>query len=323
MTRPTPLIFLAVLASCLLSVTAHAAEKVVVEILDAPPGVFRYEPFYVTFEVRNEGREPLLIPADECPHEGAFLEVGEVGAELSDTYLGSGCTTYRLVRLPPGGRWLFYHHVELPEGTYELEAVLKNHGECGGQPVGPGRQEVEPSRVLDRGRALYDCWQGEERSQRIEIGVEVPTSPADLAAAEALRFEPNTWKYRLILGYPELVKRFPTSHYTYAAFQAAGGGVGMVDVVLLQPENPLNPWVAAAIAEDLAKKQHPCVISPPPPTPPDLEERYTKVIAAYPPPKPVAEYLEQQRREYAAETCDERPGSTGTTPPSPPGAEDG
>lgn len=294
-------------------VDAHIA----VEILGASTTIYRYEPAYVVFEVRNEGSGPAVIPADTCTHEGAFLEIGLKGQQLYDRQIGADCISQRLVWLPPGGRWLFFKDLAPgAEGAYELEAVLRSPGECGGSPVGPERNRIEPVRPGEAGSRPYDCWRGEARSQRITITVEVPNEESDRAAAEFLQLDhvrwQNNWQNTMRVIFRQLFDQFPTSHYTYAAFYSAGRSLSMLNVVILQPENPLNPWVAGAMAEGLAYRHRPCA----PPYrerlggPPDLAERYQRVIAAYPPPKPVEEYLRQLALEHASEECpseDEKP----------------
>lgn len=282
------------------------AAQIAVEILDTPPTAYSYEPVWVTFEVRNEGPEPLVIPADTCTQEGAFLEVGLRGERLEDRQIASDCAPHRLVWLTPGGRWLFYQPVALgPEGVFDIEAVLRSPGECQGSPVGPERHRIQPVRPIVWGARPYDCWSGEARSQRSVVTVETPSSKVDLAAMKTLGVDHVSSPRTLHLNLRRLLELHPTSHYTYAASWFAVSALGMLDVVVLQPENPLNPWVAGAMAENLASRNRRCneSRSEPPGIPAELAKRYAKVIAAYPPPASVKGYLRQQALEHAAEEC--------------------
>jgi len=285
--------------------------QVEVEILAAPDHVYSFEPVVVVAEARNEGPSGIAIPTEGCSGEGAYLEVGRVGEALEDAHPVFDCVPRRLVWLEPGGRWLFLQYVAPgAEGEFDIQAVLRSRGQCTGQPVGPHRKKIEVVREdhLVPSRP-YDCWDGEVRSQRIAVTVVVPDSEVDVAAAGFLdRIQPswrNNWKYSLIGNFRKLLDHHPTSHYTYAAFAAFGDFPAMLNAVILQPDNPLNPWVAGAMAAGLAYRHRPCA-SPyeeRPGGPPDLAERYQRVIAAYPPPEPLRDYLRQQELEYASEDC--------------------
>lgn len=290
---------------CLL-LPAQGRAQVEVQILDAPSKAFSFEPVYVTFAVRNLGSSPVVIPTGGCSTEGAFLQVGRVGHELEDWRKVSDCLSEGLVWLPSGDRWLFFQHVELgPEGEFEIQAVIRSPGECGGRPAGPDRHRIEPVRPIARGSRPYDCWSGEARSQGVQVAVEIPASEVDLAVLNFLKVERLGSARGLVFNLRDLYYRFPSSHYTYAALQAAGGGCSMLNAVIFQPDNPLNPWVAAGLARCLAYHNRPCAPTelPSPDTPEELDERRARVIAAYPPPEPVQAYLRQLEAELAAEKC--------------------
>jgi len=298
---------IAVVFVCLL-VPARGEAQIEVQILDAPSKAYSFEPVYVTFEVRNLGSSPVVIPTGGCSTEGAFLQVGRVGHELEDWRKVSDCVREGLVWLPSGGRWLFFQHVELgPEGEFEIQAILRSPGECGGRPVGPERHRIEPVRPIVLGSRPYDCWSGEAMSQGVRIVVEIPASEVDLAVLNFLQVERLSSARGLVFKLRDLYHRFPSSHYTYAALQAASGSCSMLNAVILQPDNPLNPWVAAGLARCLAYRNRPC--APPeasgPGTWAKLNERRERVIAAYPPPGPVQAYLHQLEAELAAEECPE------------------
>lgn len=292
------------------------AAQVEVKILAAPERVFSYEPVIVVFEARNEGAAGLAIPADDSGgDEGGYLEIGPTGEALEIASLVYDGVPTRLVWLEPGDRWLFMKVVAPGrEGDFDIQAVLRSLGQCTGRPVGPHRSSIK--RVREVGLVApsrpYDCWEGEARSQRVTVTVEVPSTEADLAAAEFLDLDHpkwRSWKVNFVYTFKELSERFPTSHYTYAALHSAGGSLAMVDAVILQPDNPLNPWMAGAMAAGLAHRHRPC--SPPfqpgpGAAPPGLAERYQRVIAAHPPPEPLKDYLRQQALEYAEEECPER-----------------
>lgn len=285
--------------------------QVAIEILDAPSSVFSYEPAYVVFEVRNEGDEPVVIPVGYCFAQGVALSAGRAGEPLRNDVGSSTCGSAGLVWLAPGERRLFFHSIGLgAEGAFELQATLRSPGQCAGRPLGPEEYRIVPTRPVTPSSRPYDCWSGEATSRRSEVLVEVPTGEADLAAAEFLVLDHvrwrNNWKVALTLSMRDLYHRFPTSHYTYAAFWAAGGGgASMLNVTVLQPDNALNHWVAGAVAASLAYRDRPCANPEPwgPRAPADLDERFERVIAEYPPPAPVQAYLRQLEVELAAEDC--------------------
>ena len=293
----------------------RAAAQIAVAILDAPSSVYSFEPVYVTFEVRNKGDAPVVIPVDTCSDEGAFLEAGLRGARLIDRQLGADCVPQQLVRLLPGRRWLFFLHFALgPTGDFEIEAVLRSPGHCRGRPIGPEKHQIEQTRPIVWGERPYDCWLGEERSERISVSVRIPDSQVDLAAAESMQLEHLSSPKTLLPKLRELTQRFPTSHYTYAGLyhiNAGSGLLGMLDVVLQQPDNPLNPRTTGAMARDFALRTRPCAgpRAEPPFTLSDrIVERFKTALATYPLPRPVAEYLRQLKGEVAAEECQARMG---------------
>lgn len=297
--------------SCLLGLSPVAGQ-IAVEILDVPPSVFSFEPIWVTFEVRNDGHWPLLVPADACSGQGTFLEVGWVGEPLEPPYPVYDCRSKRLVWLPPDGRRLFLQQVAPgARGTFEIEAVVRSRYRCVGSVIGAGRAQVEPAGVNEWGAWEFECWEGEARSQRAAVGVAVPTSDVDRAAAEFLELDHVRWRnsprVSFMLRLKELVARFPTSHYTYAAYGfATRGQLGaMMAPVLLQPENPLNPWAAGAMAARFAYANRRCAPqeSSDARALEELGERLDRVLAAHPPPGPVVDYLRQVELEYAAEDC--------------------
>lgn len=308
--------------SCLSSLRPVAGQ-IAVEILDLPPSVFSFEPIWVTFEVRNDGHWPLLVPADACSGQGTFLEVGWVGEPLEPPYPISDCRSKRLAWLPPDGRRLFLQQVTpRARGTLEIEAVVRSRAQCVGSVIGAGRAQVEPAGVNERGGSEFECWEGEARSQRVAVGVAAPTSDVDRAAAEFLELDQVRWRNNprvsFLLRLKELVARFPTSHYTYAAYGIAWRGAGvtrgvgaMMTPVLLQPENPLNPWAAGAMAARLAYANRRCAPqeSKDARSLEELGERLDRVLAAHPPPRPVMEFVDQVKLEYAAEDCG--PGEAG------------
>jgi len=312
-----PVLLLLALSSLLLSTAASG--EIQLEILAAPERVYSYEPVPVVYEARNEGSVGVAIPAEGCGGLGGYLEVGPAAESLEIPFLVNDCVPDRVAWLEPGERWLFLQDVTPgEEGQFEIQAVLRSRGACTGRPAGPHRKLIKLTGSVGAGipGAPYECWESDVRSQRIAVTVEVPTTAEDRSAAEFLALErPNwkrNWKRQLSSMYRELFERFPTSHYTYAAARAGADFPAMVNVVVLQPDNPLNPWIAGAMAAQLAQRRHPCA-------PPyrerlvdssDLAERFERVNAAYPPPKPLQDYLRQLEMEHASEECPEPKEST-------------
>lgn len=306
--------------SCLLTSTPSEGQ-LSVEILDASSSVYSYEPVYVTFEVRNEGANPVVIPADLCSVEGASLVAGHRGEDRSERAGQAGCPSGRVVWLPPGGRWLFFQNFGLgAEGEFEVQAIFRSPGQCHGRPVGPNGHRIRAVRPALRGSRPYDCWSGEARSEPIDIVVQIPASEVDIAAGKLLELDhvrwKNNWKVGLILNVKKLYQKYPASHYAYAAIWATSGSGSMLNVVILQPENPLNPWVVGAMAASDSYQDRPCAVASRwnRPATAELEERRARVFAAYPPPESVKAYLRQQKLEFAAEECTQRESEAGGRP---------
>lgn len=303
------------MVSLLLVFPGLAAGAITVAILDAPSTVYSYEPVFVVFEVRNSGREPVLIPVHGCRGQGTVLEVGPRGEPLADR-----CRIYDLeVRyfawVRPGDRRLFFSHVALgAEGLFEIEAVVRSPGECIGSLVGPVMLPLPSVREIEGVGPRFECWSGEARSQPILVDVKIPTSEVDLAAAEALQLaNVKNWHAKLILSSKELLERFPTSHYTYAATYAQGGAYGVLAGIERQPDNPLNRWAAAAVAATVLGKTRRCAAAEPEPffDAEDAQRHSERALSAHPPRGPLSKYLEQLALEYAAEECPEAASEKG------------
>jgi hypothetical protein len=88
----------------------------------------------------------------------------------------------------------------------------------------------------------------------------------------------------------------------------------MLNMAILQPDNPLNRWVAGGLSGTLLHRARSCA----PrdrwnrPFSAEVVERYERVIAAYPPSEPLQDYLRQLEIELASEECPESPGEAAT-----------
>ncbi|NJL29181.1 MAG: hypothetical protein HC897_15515 [Thermoanaerobaculia bacterium] len=312
----------------LLALVAGSADaQVGVKILAAPTSVFSYEPVFVTFEVRNHGSEPVLIPLTGCHGVGTVLEAGLQGEPLKDR-----CAIYDLpdgpyVWLPAGGRRVML--LPIPhlgyDGLFEIEAVVRTTGKCSGAIVGEVRLPSPPIREDEHMGRYFDCWEGEARSQRILVNVEVPTSEVDRAAAELIkapfRGDPMVG---LTLNIRQLREQFPTSHYTYAAGAIGGSALGLIFAATQQPDNPLNPFAVGVMQAQIAALTAPCAR----PTdfqnmqPEKWRRQYEALVAKHEPPQSLRDYVEQVKRDGAAQECPETPAEpaprsdTATPPPS-------
>ena len=316
-------------AACILSALLLAkslAAQVSLEVVDLSRHVYSYEPVMVIIEARNTGSVGLAIPGSGCAAGGATLEIGPAGGLLRDSHLIPRCSPTEVIWLAPGDRWLFFQHaVPGVKGEFEVQAVLRSYGTCGGQPIGPEKDRIShienlPDYVPDQ----YFCWEGEARSERVPLEVEVPSADVDLEAARLLELDQerwsNNWRISLIERINDLFGRYPTSHYTYAASSSSSEWAGMLTVVILQPDNELNPWVVGAMKATLAYRERPCATpyKSPLPEPPDQAERYQRVFAAYPPPKAFQDYLRQQELVYSNEECPKPLGANQTDDAQPP-----
>ncbi|NJL29256.1 MAG: hypothetical protein HC897_15930 [Thermoanaerobaculia bacterium] len=286
--------------------------QIAVRILDAPPSVYSYEPVFVVFEVRNKGAEPLVIPLEGCHGNGATVEIGRNGKPLEDHHRESHCGAQAYAWLQPGERRLFlnYHFYAGAEEELEIEAVIRSPGECFDNFVGPTRLPLPPSQEVERGWRRFACWEGEARSERIHIDVKVPTAAEDLAAADFLQITSGAtikWQH-LVLKSRELLERFPQSHYTYAAMMYVGAGViGLLPAAIKQPENPLNRLAAGAMAAHVAYLTQPCS-GPERARAAGLhswQEMYESFLARHDPPQSLKDYVEQVKRDGAAQECPE------------------
>ena len=321
-----------VATSLLLLVPFDATEGLQVRILESSGVVYSFEPVVVVFEVRNDADRPALIPEYGCRNQGTFLAMGKRGEQLEDQ-----CHVYDLeVRhfawVPPGERRLFLSHVTAgEEGLFEIQAVVRSSGHCLGSLVGATQLSLPPVREVEGLGPRFDCWEGEVRSEPSFVEVRIPTDPVDFAAARFLEIEEaKNVSAVLTLKLRELVERFPTSHYTYAARYAAGGPLGALAGIEDQPGNALNKWVASAAAASLARRTRRCAEAEPDPffDPVDVRRRLARAIESYVPSGAASAFLEQLERDHAAEEC---PGGDGgsvgsggqggsKTPSSEPGA---
>ncbi|MEO8195635.1 MAG: hypothetical protein ABI689_02820 [Thermoanaerobaculia bacterium] len=242
--------------------------EIAVEILAMPTEAFSFEPIYILYSVQNRGATPVLLPNGGLPREGAviyFAPKGESPRYVSHLIVHRAFPlSARSLWLAPGESWLFYSNISSRlaalEGEFDVQAVMSGDGLCGGQQTGGRRAFPFQPHYLETlssgiGRMkVYRCWQGEVRSPTRSLRIRQPMAPVDQAALmdllrqrKLLHNEDRTqWSMSRA---SDLYKKFPMSHYAYAALTRDASQIGSLQRALeLQPHNPLNPWVLGSIA---------------------------------------------------------------------------
>lgn len=307
-------IFTTLAATLVLLVSPSMEGQVAIELINMPSEVYSFEPVYVLYSVENIGQTPLYLPAEGPPDRGPgiyFAPLGQTprpprGPVPGRAYPHALSTMW----LAPGERWLFYkdigHHIGILSGEMAVQAVLSSEGRCGDRQL-YGRRSFPLQSLhagtIERGVIAYNvyrCWEGEARSNTWRLTVKKPTGAVDAAAHDYLiqnrglhyAAETDTWRLHQI---PGLDKKFPRSHYTYAALAAATSVYSKKQAVELQPENPLNSWVMGAIARHVIGSRSRCW----PHGPLKLELSIDELEL----PEGVRDYLEQHEWYLANRHC--------------------
>jgi len=237
----------------LLSGTRLAIGEVQVRIADYPEQVYSYSPVIITGVVENHGSEPVLLPASLATDNRYFVETGATMENLKELmpfrFDGGG----NVVWVKPGEKWYFQMgigqwRVKL-SGTLYIRMGIRSTGRCHYSPQGG---EEFPLKLLSKnGNPIFECWEGDVRSEVASIDFVRPDSTADRAAADYI-YSPKfpticNVEYNdgcLHQGASQLLERFPASHYTYAALLTAGTDSPeyLQKVLDLQPSHPLTPY---------------------------------------------------------------------------------
>lgn len=244
-----------VLAFCFL-VARPALAQVSVEVADYPAQVFSYSPIFVTGVVENHGSEPMLLPATWVTENGYFIEIGSMNENLKEympfRFDGGG----DVVWVKPGESWLF--QIEIGElwphlsGSFVIRVGIRSTGRCFHYPQGNEEFPLKPLyKNADHGNPVYECWEGHVVSDPVTINLVEPDSPSDRAAIDYLRSSESPHACNLEYNngclrhrISQLLERFPTSHYTYAALLTGGrrSPEYLQKLLELQPSHPLTPY---------------------------------------------------------------------------------
>lgn len=286
-------------ATLLFLIPSLSRGQLEVAILDYPEYVYTHQPIYVTYEVRNIGALPEVVPIGECSQHGVYLETSADvdGSPYRSIWMLSHCS-YRLRTLSPGERYL--RHEVLRSGsvgrTLWIRAFARSSGMCEDNPGRAeelGTQPIPPTIPASNWKRhimapqKYVCWQGEVYSEPVGIEIRVPDGEQDRAVREWLGDPPEDLHSNL----EALVERFPKSQYTYARLLAANlsSPRQMERAMELQPDNPLNRHVLGQWAFIVLSRSGPCEDEhavKPLPTP----------IADLPVSEPVRAWLEQENQ---------------------------
>ena len=258
------------LAIVAMAQVSQASGSLQVEIFGAPSEIYSFEPVYVLIGVRNTGPQPVLIPASSAPGADLDLYIATRGQELRPSARKAE-VLYLLpyaensMWLAPGETWLhlqnFTLYFDVLEGEFEIQAVLTSSGRCGRTLTG-GRSSYPIEDRLggdgaERGgqsEPEVRCWSGEARSRSTTLRVLRSTNQVDLEAETFLKsiraLESNSQGTSWTLAYGhEVLSSYPTSHFSYAILTFDPQNVELMRrATALFPDNPLNPWVNAAIA---------------------------------------------------------------------------
>lgn len=255
-----------------------ASANVTVRIVDYPPQVLRYSPVFVTGEVRNEGAEPILIPATNFTANRYVVETGTDEATLKELRPFASSGGGSVVSIAPGASWFFMEDIGpwvKTVGSVYIRLGIQSGGECQYRASG---SESFPLRVVEKqpGIETYSCWRGRVSSELVRVEVVEPSDPNDLAALEYVRSPEfpvgccldNKFGYRLQFGFGALADRFPTSNYTYfGGFYACQKSAECLQRLLdAQPANPLTPYTKlqhalAAVRDGRSRELTPSAIA--------------------------------------------------------------
>ena len=258
------------LAIAAMAQVSQASGSIEVEILGAPSEIYSFEPVYVLIAVQNTGPQPVLIPASSAPGADLDLYTAARGQELRPSARKAEVLhllpyAENSMWLGPGETWLhlqnFTLYFDVLEGEFEIQAVLTSSGRCGrtltgGRSSYPVEDRPEGDGAVPSGRSEAElrCWSGEARSRSKILRVLRSTNEVDLEAETFLKsiraLESNSQGTSWSLAYGhEVLSSYPTSHFSYAILTFDPQNVELMRrATALFPDNPLNPWVNAAIA---------------------------------------------------------------------------
>lgn len=259
---------------------SQASGSIEVEILGAPSEIYSFEPVYVLIAVQNTGPKPLLIPASSAPGTDLDLYTAAKGQELRPSARKAQVLDLlpyaeNAMWLGPGETWLhlrnFTHYFDVLEGEFEIQAVFTSSGRCGrtltgGRSSYPVEDRLGGDGATRGGRSEPElpCWSGEARSRSATLRVLRSTNPVDLEAETFLKsiraLESNRQGTSWSLAYGhEVLSRYPKSHFSYAILTLDPQNVELMRrATALFPDNPLNPWVNAAVARRVLECRSSC-----------------------------------------------------------------
>lgn len=234
---------LAVALALALAAECAAAGGLAIRLELLPSVIRSFEPAPVVFSVRNDGSEKAVLPIDVDGAMGS-LDYRKVGTEawLSTALHVSGQSgaAKRAEILSAGTMRLTLaiasHHFD-PEGQYEVRARLWSGGQC----MLHGATSGKRGDTAEEGFEFVSCTEVQLESEIGEVEVVRPQGDVNNRAFEFLG-RPTRTPFVVGERYKELVERFPTSHYTYAAAYRANL---LEDAIRLQPEHPLNGYLVA------------------------------------------------------------------------------
>ena len=258
------------LAIAAMAQVSQASGSIEVEILGAPSEIYSFEPVYVLIAVQNTGPQPVLIPASSAPGADLDLYTAARGQELRPSARKAEVLhllpyAENSMWLGPGETWLhlqnFTLYFDVLEGEFEIQAVLTSSGRCGrtltgGRSSYPIEDRLGGDGAVRGGQSEPEvrCWSGEARSRSTTLRVLRSTNQVDLEAETFLKsiraLESNSQGTSWSLAYGhEVLSSYPTSHFSYAILTFDPQNVELMRrATALFPDNPLNPWVNAAIA---------------------------------------------------------------------------
>jgi hypothetical protein len=241
----------------LMLVVSPAWAQLDVTIVDHPPEVLRYGPIPITVRVQNLGASGVLIPATNHTSSRYFIETGSSPDALTEFQPIQSTGGGSVVWLAPGASWWF--QVDLGRWFHEPTRLFVTAGICstGKCQFRASGAEPFPLKVVRKapGVEQYECWEGREMSAVVSVEIVEPSSTVDLEARDYLRSPeyPSAGfveKLGLQFGVRELLERFPTSHYTYAAgyYACTKTPACIRNLLELQPGHPLEPYMRQQLA---------------------------------------------------------------------------
>lgn len=230
-----------VLLLLLFLLVCNGYAQVSVELLDAPGEVLVFTPVYMTWVVKNQGNDPVLLCNSSAGGwRTLWGDKNEIlsltGSRNSDSVIWLGPGEMHYFRTAKG---LMPSDMLTEAGTYEIRTIIHGTGECHFQPQ-PTDAFTPEKLSSDLSSSSYKSWQGEVRSTIHRLTVSEPSRSDDVEALMYLKSIIGGTIHSAVYSkaFPYLREHYPLSTYTFVAAWHEGK---LEEMLKLQPESYLVP----------------------------------------------------------------------------------